>query len=147
MTSAPSGGEYIRDEYKLVFDGYKFFVSIRFMVAAFAMSIQSALLTVYNQTAKENHLHGVVVFMVAMLFLFALIVIERRTIKLFKALLARGAELEFQMGILHGFFHRIDEISPKQFQFVATHTKGISLVYVGMFVLWITLLVATIIKV
>lgn len=54
-TEGPSQ-ESLRDEYKLVFEGYKFFVSIRFIVAAFAMSIQSALLTIHNQIAKESRL-------------------------------------------------------------------------------------------
>lgn len=146
MNTGPPSQEHLRDEYKLVFDGYKFFVSLRFIVAAFAMSIQSALLAVYNQTMKENRLHGFAVFIVAMIFLFALTIIERRTIQLFKGLLSRGTELEFQLAILHGFFHRISDISPKKFQWVSTHTKGITLVYVGMFSLWIMLLVATLIK-
>ena len=146
MNPEPPSQEHLRDEYKLVFDGYKFFVGLRFIVAGFAMSIQSALLTVYNQTIKESRLHGFVIFAVAMVFLVALTIIERRTINLFVSLLKRGTELEFQLGIVHGFFHRIDEISPKKFQLIATHTKGITMVYVGMFVLWIMLLVATIIK-
>ncbi len=146
MSTEPPSQEQFRDEYKLVFDGYKFFVSLRFIVAAFAMSIQSALLTTFNQTVKESRLHGFVVFIVAIFFLVALTIIERRTIRLFGSLLKRGTELEFQLGITNGFFHRIAEISPKRFQFVATHTKGITLVYVGMFMLWILLLVATIIK-
>ncbi len=136
----------LRDEYKLVFDGYKFFVSLRFIVAAFAMSIQSALLTIFNQTVKESHPQGFAVFIVAMVFLVALAIIERRTINLFNGLLKRGTELEFQLGLPNGFFHRIAEISPKKFQLTATHTKGITLIYAGMFVLWIMLLVATIIK-
>lgn len=147
MNTEPPSQENFRDEYKLVFDGYKFFVGLRFIVAAFAMSIQSALLTIYNQMVKDSHFHGFAIFSVAMVFLAALTIIERRTIKLFSGLLKRGTELEFQLGITHGFFHRIDEISPKKFQFVATHTKGITLVYAGIFALWILLLVATIIRV
>ena len=146
MNPEPPDQQNLREEYKLVFEGYKFFVSIRFIVAAFAMSIQSALLTIYNQTVKESRLHGFIVFAVAMVFLLALAIIERRTINLFSGLLKRGIELEFQLGITHGFFHRIAEVSPKRFQLVATHTKGITLVYVGMFALWILLLVATVIK-
>ncbi len=146
MNSDPPGLESLRDEYKLVFDGYKFFVSLRFIVVAFAMSIQSALLSIYNQVVKESHFHGFVVFVVAMVFLIALAIRERRTINLFSSLLKRGIELELQLGITHGFFHRIAEISPKRFQFTATHTKGITLVYAGMFFLWILLLVATIVK-
>lgn len=145
MNPEPADQQNFRDEYKLVFEGYKFFVSIRFIVVAFAMSIQSALLTIYNQTVKESRLHGFIIFAVAMISLSALAIIERRTTNLFSGLLKRGTELEFQLGITHGLFHRIDEISPKRFQLVATHTKGITLVYVGMFALWILLLVAAII--
>lgn len=135
-----------RDEYKLVFDGYKFFVSIRFIVAAFAISIQAALLPIYNQAVKESRLNGYAIFGVAMMFLFSLAVVERRTINLFSGLLKRGTELEFQLGNPNGFFHRITEISPRRFRLIATHTKGITLAYLTMFILWIVLLVATITK-
>lgn len=134
----------IRDEYKLVFEGYKFFVSIRFIVAAFAMSIQSALLTIYNQAVKENRLNGFAIFIVAMLFLTALIIVEWRTTFLFRTLLKRGTELEFQLGFPNGFFHRIAELSEqKGFRRFITHTWGINLVYVSVFILWVILLVAT----
>ncbi|MDP2741583.1 MAG: hypothetical protein Q8O66_02785 [bacterium] len=143
MNAEPPSQEHFRDEYKLVFDGYKFFVSIRFIVAAFAMSIQSALLTIYNQAVKENRLNGFAIFIVAMLFLTALIIIEWRTIFLFRTLLKRGAELEFQLGLPNGFFHRIAELSEqKGLRRFITHTWGINLVYVGVFVLWVILLVA-----
>jgi len=147
VNADPPSHENYRDEYKLVFEGYKFFVSIRFITVAFAMSIQSALLTIYNQAVKENRLNGYAIFSVAMLFLTALVVIEWRTTSLFRNLLRRGAELEFQLGLPHGFFHRIAKLSAmKGFRSFVTHTWGINLVYVGVFVLWIMLLVATITK-
>jgi len=136
-----------RDEYKLVFEGYKFFVSIRFITAAFAMSIQSALLTIYNQAVKENRLSGFAIFIVAMLFLTALIIVEWRTTFLFRAMLKRGTELEFQLGLSDGFFHRITKLSKqKGFHRFITHTWGINLVYAGVFILWVMLLVATLTK-
>lgn len=147
MNAEPPSQEIYQDEYKLVFEGYKFFVSIRFITVAFAMSIQSALLTIYNQAVKENRLNGYAIFSVAMLFLTALVIIEWRTTSLFRSLLRRGTELEFQLGLPNGFFHRIAELSAiKGFRSFITHTWGINLVYVGVFVLWIMLLVATIIK-
>lgn len=143
-TETPSQ-ENFRDEYKLVFEGYKFFVSIRFITAAFAMSIQSALLTIYNQSVKENRLNGYAVFSVAMLLLLALAIIEWRTIFLFRSLLKRGTELEFQLGLPNGLFHRIVELSEqKGLRRFITHTWGINLVYIGVFALWVILLVATI---
>ncbi len=144
MNAEPPSQEYLRDEYKLVFDGYKFFVSIRFIVVAFAMSIQSALVPIYNRAIQQGLPSGHAVFGLAMLFLVALWIIERRTINLFSSLLDRGAQLEFQLGNLDGFFHRVSAISPRQgFRLIATHTKGITLVYVGMLILWVMLLVAT----
>lgn len=136
MNPEPPDQQSFRDEYKLVFEGYKFFVSIRFIVAAFAMSIQSALLTIYNQAVKENRLNGFAIFIVAMLFLTALIIVEWRTTFLFRALLKRGNELEFQLGLPNGFFHRITELSEqKGFRRFITHTWGINLVYAGVFIL------------
>ena len=149
VTTDPPDQQNSRDEYKLVFDGYKFFVNIRFLTAAFAMSIQSALLNFYNQTIKENTSMGIAIFGLAMIFWVALVIIERRTIHLFVALLQRGNELEFQLGIPNGFFHRIAEISPrrgKRFQPFVTHTRGLTLVYFGIIVLWIALLVVTLIQ-
>ena len=95
MNAEPPSQEYLRDEYKLVFDGYKFFVSIRFIVVAFAMSIQSALVPIYNRAIQQGLPSGHAVFGLAMLFLVALWIIERRTINLFSSLLDRGAQLEF----------------------------------------------------
>lgn len=147
MSTEPPNQENFRDEYKLVFEGYKFFVSIRFITAAFAMSIQSALLTIYNQAVKGNRFNGYAIFSVAMLFLLALTIIEWRTTFLFRSLLKRGTELEFQLGLPNGFFHRIAALSEqKGFRKFITHTWGINLVYVGVFVLWVMLLVATITK-
>lgn len=145
MAAEPPSQESFREEYRVMFEGYKFFVSIRFITAAFAISIQSALLTIFNQAVKESRLGGVAIFVVAMLFLVASLTIELRTISLFRSLLQRGTELEFQLGNPHGFFHRISELSEqKGYRSFITHTWGIRLVYIGVFVLWVILLVAMI---
>lgn len=147
MNTDPPDQQNYRDEYKLVFDGYKFFVSIRFIVAAFAMSIQSALLTMYNQTMKEKLHTEFAIFGAAMLFLAATLIVEWRTTFLFRVILRRGTELEFQLGLPNGFFHRIAELSAqKGFRRFVTHTWGINLVYVGVCFLWVMLLVATVIN-
>ena len=114
MNTEPPNQENFRDEYKLVFEGYKFFVSIRFITVAFAMTLQSSLLTIYNQTVTESLFHNVVVFLLAILFLAALAIIERRTTSLFRNLLNRGNELEFQLGLPNGFFHRIAKLSKQK---------------------------------
>lgn len=144
MNVEPPSQESYRDEYKLVFEGYKFFVSIRFITAAFAMSIQSVLLTFYNQSLKENRLAGIAIFIMALFFLGAILIVEWRTTFLFRNLLRRGAELEFHLGLSNGFFHRIVELSAqKGFRSFITHTWGINLVYFGIFTLWVMLFVST----
>src|SRR3990167_11421597 len=114
MNPEPPSAEHYRDEYKLVFEGYKFFVSIRFITVAFAMTLQSSLLTIYNQTVTESLFHNVVVFLLAILFLAALAIIERRTASLFRNLLNRGNEMEIQLGLPNGFFHRIAKLSKQK---------------------------------
>lgn len=147
MNTEPPNQESFRDEYKLVFEGYKFFVSIRFITAAFAMSIQSALLNFFNQTIKESRFNGLVLFWAAMVFVIAMLLVEWRTRILFRIFLKRGMELESQLGIPDGFFHRIIEFSTvKGFRSFITHTWGINILYFGMLLLWTMLLVATIIK-
>lgn len=147
MNAESPNQEHYRDEYKLVFEGYKFFVSIRFITAAFAMSIQSALLTTYNQAVKENRLNGIAIFIMALFFLGAILIIEWRTTFLFRSLLRRGNELEFQLGLPNGFFHRIAELSAQEgLRSFITHTWGINLVYFGIFVLWVILFVSTLIR-
>jgi len=128
VNTEPPSQEHYRDEYKLVFEGYKFFVSIRFITAAFAMSIQSALLTIYNQAVKENRLNGIAIFIMALFFLGAILIVEWRTTFLFRSLLRRGNELEFQLGLPNGFFHRIAELSSqKGLSSFVTHTWGLTL--------------------
>lgn len=147
MDESQSSQENYRDEYKLVFEAYKFFVSIRFITVAFAMSIQSALLTIYSQAVKENRFAGLAIFIMAIFFLGAILVVEWRTIILFRSLLKRGAELEFHLGLSSGFFHRIAELSAtKGFRSFITHTWGINLIYLGIFMLWVILFTATLTK-
>ena len=147
MNTEPPNQENLKEKYKMAFEGYKFFVSIRFITVAFGVSLHSALLTIYSQAVKENRFNGVAIFIVAMLFLLALFVVERRTTSLFRSLLKRGTELEFQLGFPTGSFHRITELSElKGWRSFVTHTFGIGLVYVGVFLLWVVLLIATMIN-
>lgn len=140
--------ETYKDEYKLVFDGCKFFVSLRFIVVAFAMSINSALLTLYGQAVvQKNEFLELSIFGIVLIFWVALLIVELRTTFIFHSFMKRGNELEFQIGNPNGFFHRIKELSEtKSFYSLIRHRWGIGLVYAGMFVLWVVLLVATITK-
>jgi len=146
MSSDPPDREIYKDEYKLVFEGCKFFVSLRFIVVAFAMSINSALLTFYgSQAVKENEFLKYAVFVLAIIFWFALLIVELRTTFIFHNFMKRGNTLEFQIGNPNGFFHSIEELSKmKGLYSLIRHRWGIGLVYIGMLGLWIMLFVATI---
>lgn len=148
MNPEPPDQQNFRDEYKLVFEGYKFFVSTRFITAAFMMSIQSALLNFYNQTIKERQpTTGFATFSAAMLFLIAMLIVERRTTSLFHVFLKRGIELESHLGLPNSCFHEIGNLSrQKGLRSFVTHTWGINILYFGVLILWVLLLVATITK-
>lgn len=136
-----------RDEYKLVFEGCKFFVSTRFIAIAFAMSIQSALVPIFNQVVKENIIQGYSIFGLAMLFLLATFIIERRTTSIYRGFIGRGNELEFQLGLLGSFFHRIAELSEnKGLRSFVRYRWGFRLFYAGMTILWIMLLFTAVTK-
>jgi hypothetical protein len=140
-TQTKDNQENYRAEYDVVSEGYRFFVSIRFITAAFAMTIQSTLLTLYNQTAKDNQPAGFAVFVMAIFFMAAILVVEWRTIFLFRRIIKRGTEIEFYLGLQNGFFHGIAELSAeKGFRSFITHTWGINFVYFGISILWIVLL-------
>ena len=146
MSSDQFDQEIYKDEYRLVFDGCKFFVTLRFSVVAFAMTINSALLTLYGQAViQRNKFLELSIFGIALIFWFALLIVELRTTLIFHSFMRRGNELEFQIGNPNGFFHRIEGLSvTRGFYSLIRHRWGISLVYAGMFVLWVALLVATI---
>ncbi len=147
MSAGSSDQESYKYEYKLVFDGCKFFVTLRFSVVAFAMSINSALLTLYSsQAIKENKFLELSIFGIVLVFWVALLIVELRTTFIFHSFMKRGNELEFQIGNPHGFFHRIEDLSKtKGFYSLIRHRWGIGLVYAGMFILWLMLFVAAVI--
>lgn len=139
----PSQDNY-RDEYKVISEEHRFFGGVRFITAAFALSIQSAMFAVFNQVARDNKVAAVAIFVMAIIFLVAVFIIERRTIRIFRVIVKRGKELEFYLGLTGGIFHRLDELS--EAKGFATHTRGISLIYWGIFALWIILIIATFTK-
>ena len=147
MNEDPTNLEIYREEYKLVFDGCKFFVSIRFINVAFAMSIQSALITIYNQIVVGNRLSGLAISWVAELFLVAAIIIEWRTTSIYNSFIRLGNELELQLSLPSGLFHRIVKLSAvKGFRLLIRQSVGISPVYLGMILLWVILFLTTITK-
>lgn len=138
--SEPIQQKNYRTEYNTVSQGYRFFVSIRFITVAFAVTLQSMLLTLYNQIAK-NDTPGLAIILVGIFITSSILIVEWRTILLFREILKRGIELEFHLGLQNGFFHRIVELSTQHgWRSFITHTWGINILYSFIFVLWFLLL-------
>ena len=141
--------ENYRAEYREIAAGWRFFASLRFIVAAFTIPVQSALFTLYQQRASAPTVlsdlsvkllqEASVVAIVGMLSMAAIMIIELRTIGLIKLFLERGVELEFRLGLLDGHFHRLVEpvfMRPHSLKFILTHTVGLFLIYLSIWILW-----------
>ena len=81
--------ENYRTEYKEVAANHRFFVSLRFIVAAFTTTLQSALFTFYNQSLQQPTRATAILF-VGISTVIAVVVIEQRNIALFRAMIRRG---------------------------------------------------------
>lgn len=138
--------ENYRAEYDVVASGWRFFVSLRFIVTAFAITLQSGLFTLYNQlqqAAEEQRLlQNAIIPLVGLFSIIAVSLIEVRNIELFRLTIQRGSELEFHLGLADGYFHRLAEpvrVKPEGLNRLFTHTWGITLIYSGIYALWLTL--------
>src|SRR3989344_97725 len=75
--------ENCRLEYGAVTEGWKFFATLRFVVAAFAITLQSVLITLYIQAIKEpadKENLEVTIAGAVMYAIIAISFIERRTV-------------------------------------------------------------------
>ncbi len=137
--------ENYRTEYKEVATNHRFYASLRFIVAAFTATIQSALFTLYNQTLQQSppRGHAIIIPIIGIIIMIAIFAIESRNISLFRAMMRRGKELEFNLGLIDGQFIRLGEpelVKPKGWKKFLTHTWGIGSIYCMIFALWILLL-------
>ncbi len=137
-------GNY-RTEYKEVATNHRFYASLRFIVAAFTTTIQSALFTLYNQAKQQLPLQGhtTMIPFIGIIVMVAISIIEQRNISLFRAMMQRGKELEFYLGLTNGQFNRLSQpelIQPTGWKRFLTHTWGINLIYGMIFALWSLLL-------
>lgn len=136
--------ENYRTEYKEVATNHRFYGSLRFIVAAFTTTIQSAFFTLYNQGQQQVPPRGhiIIIPLVGLVTMIAIFIIEWRNISLFRAMMRRGKELEFNLGLPDGQFSRLGEpelVKPKGWKRFLTHTWGIRLIYGMIFTLWIVL--------
>ena len=137
--------ENYRTEYKEVAATYRFQISLRFIVAGFTTTIQSALLNTYSQILQKPPLPAYIVMIpfVGIIMMLGIFLIEQRTISVFREMIRRGKELEFNLGLINGHFGWIgapEVIRPKGFRRFVTHTWGTRLIYGVIFTMWIVLL-------
>ena len=135
----PNLAENYRKEYDAVVSSWKFFVGLRFIVVGFAVTLQSALITLYS----AEQLDSAIIPIVGIFIISAIWLIEQRTIELFRLMNQRGVELEFLLGLPDGQFHRLNNIElvrPPGIKRIVTHTIGISIIYATIYTLWFSLI-------
>ncbi|MBI4415205.1 MAG: hypothetical protein HY566_03110 [Candidatus Kerfeldbacteria bacterium] len=143
--------ENYRTEYKEVAANHRFYAGLRFIVAAFTATMQSALFTFYNQALKQPapQARATIISVVGLLTITAVMVIEQRNVSLFRAMIRRGKELEFNLGIADGLFSRLSEprlVRPKGLRRIITHTWGIGFTYGVIYIIWLALVAFSLIN-
>ncbi len=138
--------ENYRTEYKEVAATYRFQISLRFIVNAFTVTSQSALLNTYIQILQKPPLpsYTIMILFIGIIMMVAIFAIEQRTISVFLAMIRRGKELEFNLGLIGGQFGWIgapEIIRPKGWKRFVTHTWGIRLIYGVVLIMWVVLLI------
>jgi len=138
--------ENYRTEYKEVATTYRFQISLRFIVNAFTVTSQSAILNTYSQALQQTPTLGYIIMIpfIGLIIMFAIFLIEQRTISVFRTMIRRGKELEFNLGLINGHFGWLGDpevISPKGLRKFVTHTWGIRLIYGTVSTMWIVLLI------
>lgn len=145
IPSTPSD-ENCRAEYSVIESAWRFFTGLRFIVAAFAITLQSALFTLFIQLSQSTQTGRLVtdtaIAISGLFTITAIVFIEVRTIQLFRLTVGRGVELEDLLQLPSGFFHRLADpqlITPPRMHRVFTHTVGIRLLYSSIYAVWLWL--------
>ena len=145
--------EVYKKEYDIVATSWRFFISLRFIVIAFTVTLQSALFALYSRLSQEVaksdlRLYYTFIPLLGILTVLATSIIERRNIKHFQLLVRRGIELEFYLGIQDGHFRRIYILQTTRGKGLArfyTHTWGIRIIYFALYLIWIFLLLTSLV--
>lgn len=99
--------ENYRKEYDVISSSWRFFSGLRFIIVAFAATLESAPLTFYLQVGKQGggdqlYLNGVA--FAGIFITIALGILELRTISLFRLMIRRGVEVEFHLTLSNAHF-------------------------------------------
>ena len=113
--------ENYRMEYREVAATYRFQISLRFIVAGFTATIQSAFLNNYNQALQKSSpsYYIVMIPIIGIIMMIGIFIVEQRTISVFREMIRRGKDLEFNLGLIGGHFGWIgapEVIRPKGLQ-------------------------------
>ncbi len=139
--------ENYRWEYREVAASHRFYVGLRFIIAAFTATLQSALLKLYSDALLAERVPDVLLggyrfilgshpLSISLAGLFAIVAIffmEMRNIDRFGIMVKRGKELEFTLSVLGGQFARLSE--SKGFWFI-TYTWSLGGIYFIIAALW-----------
>lgn len=144
---ASNAPENYRKEHEVVASTWRFFVSLRFIVAASAVTFHSALLTSYNQHIQQQHtalgkISILVIPLAGLVATSAVFLIEHRTIDLYLLMPRRGVELEEKLGLENTHFRKLIEpyiARPSVLRRLISHTTGIYILYTGVFAIWLVL--------
>lgn len=144
--------ESYQKEYDIVATSWRFYVYLRFIVVAFAITLQSALFGLYRQPVlqgEEIFVDPTTIPWVGIFTITGILFIEQRTVALLRLMQQRGVELEYYLGIPNAHFKRLSDpelVYPKGFRGLSTHTVGIALIYLVIYVLWIVFLVIGVLR-
>ncbi|PJE64855.1 MAG: hypothetical protein COU90_01155 [Candidatus Ryanbacteria bacterium CG10_big_fil_rev_8_21_14_0_10_43_42] len=140
-----------RTEYNIVATTWRFFVSLRFIVAAFAVTLHSALLTLYSQFYQQQTVLSQISILglpsVGTIAALAIFLIELRNIDLYILMIQRGRELEDVLDLQDAHFARLGEPYTRPltvYDRLISHTMGIYILHVGVATLWVHLFVLSI---
>ena len=142
--------ENLWKEYDVVASSWRFFSGIRFTAAAFAVTLQSAVITLLLQSTGQQtaltDLHPASIPTFGIILIIASWIIERRSIKLFRIMIARGKSFEFRLGITDGHFSNISEpilVRPPGLKRFTTYAVSIHFIYDTICFFWLILLLTS----
>lgn len=149
--------ETLRWEYREVATSHRFYVGLRFVIAAFTATLQSTLLKIYGDSITQlgkpvNEAAEVILFdfrfflqghplsftIIGFFTMIATFFMERRTIGLFRVMIDRGRLLELKLLLLGGQFSQLSGSRGIRF---FTYTWSLNAIYIVLGMMWLYLLV------
>ncbi len=138
----------LRNEYRAVEGGWRFFSGLRFAVLSTAGTLQFGLFYGYQSMLAQVEAdklgdfgYTALCFMpaFAMVVTAVMVLVEWRAQELYLVCLERGVEVEMSLNILGGHFRKIQSAAPpKEYRWLS-YTSAIRLINALIFVVWLYL--------